>query len=79
MREESLSCWYRHRTKGGWPFSTTDNGWPVSDCTAEGLKTALLLAQVGSDISGEALEAEKLYEAVDLVLSLQVMLQLLFN
>ncbi|KAG6390924.1 hypothetical protein SASPL_148669 [Salvia splendens] len=71
MREESLSCWYRHRSKGGWPFSTTDNGWPVSNCTAEGLKTALLLAQVGSDISGEALEAEKLYEAVDLVLSLQ--------
>ncbi|KAG6430222.1 hypothetical protein SASPL_108284 [Salvia splendens] len=71
MREESLSCWYRHRSKGCWPFSTTDNGWPVSNCTAEGLKTALLLAQVGSDISGEALKAEKLYEAIDLVLSLQ--------
>lgn len=32
------SSWYRHRSKGGWPFSTTDNGWIVSDCTAEGLK-----------------------------------------
>ncbi|KAL1532951.1 Cycloartenol synthase [Salvia divinorum] len=71
MREESLSCWYRHRSKGGWPFSTTDNGWPVSDCTAEGLKTSLMLAQVGSEITGEALEAEKLYDAVDLILSLQ--------
>lgn len=41
MREDSsgdLSCWYRHSSKGGWPFSTADNGWPVSDCTAEGLK-----------------------------------------
>ncbi|KAJ0089711.1 hypothetical protein Patl1_14041 [Pistacia atlantica] len=33
-----LSSWYRHISKGGWPFSTPDNGWPVSDCTAEGLK-----------------------------------------
>ncbi|XP_028069188.1 cycloartenol synthase 2-like isoform X1 [Camellia sinensis] len=34
----NLSFWYRHISKGGWPFSTPDNGWPVSDCTAEGLK-----------------------------------------
>jgi len=34
----NTSCWYRHISKGGWPFSTQDNGWPVSDCTAEGLK-----------------------------------------
>ncbi|KAL6888522.1 hypothetical protein ACP4OV_009548 [Aristida adscensionis] len=33
-----LSYWYRHISKGGWPFSTADQGWPVSDCTAEGLK-----------------------------------------
>ncbi|KAK9931413.1 hypothetical protein M0R45_018689 [Rubus argutus] len=32
----NLSYWYRHISKGGWPFSTPDNGWPVSDCTAEG-------------------------------------------
>ncbi|THG14782.1 hypothetical protein TEA_027327 [Camellia sinensis var. sinensis] len=32
----NLSFWYRHISKGGWPFSTPDNGWPVSDCTAEG-------------------------------------------
>ncbi|GKV20477.1 hypothetical protein SLEP1_g30601 [Rubroshorea leprosula] len=25
---------YRHISKGGWPFSTPDSGWPVSDCTA---------------------------------------------
>ncbi|KAI3681373.1 hypothetical protein L6452_36167 [Arctium lappa] len=23
---------------GAWPFSTADHGWPISDCTAEGLK-----------------------------------------
>lgn len=33
-----LSYWYRHISKGGWPFSTPDNSWIVSDCTSEGLK-----------------------------------------
>ncbi|KAH6807073.1 cycloartenol synthase 1 [Perilla frutescens var. frutescens] len=74
MRSNSsadLSSWYRHRSKGGWPFSTTDNGWPVSDCTAEGLKTALMLSQLPSEIVGQPLEPEKLYDGVDLILSLQ--------
>ncbi len=34
---------YRHASKGGWPFSTRAHGWPITDCTAEGLKCALLL------------------------------------
>lgn len=29
---------YRHFTKGGWTFSDQDQGWVVSDCTAEALK-----------------------------------------
>lgn len=33
-----LNKWYRHISKGAWPFSTADHGWPISDCTAEGLK-----------------------------------------
>jgi lanosterol synthase len=32
---------YRHQTKGAWPFSTKDQGYTVSDCTAEGLKSVL--------------------------------------
>uniref|UniRef100_N1QUC3 Cycloartenol synthase n=1 Tax=Aegilops tauschii TaxID=37682 RepID=N1QUC3_AEGTA len=32
------SKWYRHISKGGWTHSTADQGWPVSDCTAEALK-----------------------------------------
>lgn len=32
---------YRHISKGGWPFSTADHGWPIADCTCEGLKVAL--------------------------------------
>jgi achilleol B synthase len=30
--------YYRHRSKGSWTLSTTDNGWSVSDCTAEALQ-----------------------------------------
>ncbi|KAJ0030221.1 hypothetical protein Pint_13911 [Pistacia integerrima] len=66
-----LSSWYRHISKGGWPFSTPDNGWPVSDCTAEGLKAAILLSQMSYDIVGEAIPATQLYEAVNVILSLQ--------
>jgi lanosterol synthase len=34
---------YRHLSKGAWPFSTKDQSYTVSDCTAEGLKAVLLL------------------------------------
>ncbi|PRQ60758.1 putative cycloartenol synthase [Rosa chinensis] len=67
----NLSYWYRHISKGGWPFSTQDNGWPVSDCTAEGLKAALLLSRLPCEIVGEAIAADQLYDAVNVVLSLQ--------
>ncbi|KAJ8450295.1 hypothetical protein Cgig2_004752 [Carnegiea gigantea] len=90
-----LNYWYRHISKGAWPFSTADHGWPISDCTAEGLKVmtsslmmghilfgstinntphfnaALLLSQLPSEIVGEPLEAEHLYDAVNILLSLQ--------
>ncbi|XP_075674232.1 cycloartenol synthase-like [Castanea sativa] len=66
-----LNYWYRHISKGGWPFSTPDNGWIVSDCTADGLKSALLLSQMPSAIVGEAIAADKLYDAVNVILSLQ--------
>ena len=34
---------YRHATKGAWPFSTKEQGYTVSDCTAEGLKSVIML------------------------------------
>lgn len=34
---------YRHISEGGWPFSTSAHGWPISDCTSEGLKAVLCL------------------------------------
>lgn len=37
---------YRHQTKGAWPFSTKEQGYTVSDCTAEGLKAVIMLQQI---------------------------------
>lgn len=40
---------FRTISKGGWPFSTQDHGWPIADCTAEGLKAALALRSLAVD------------------------------
>ncbi|XP_058112247.1 cycloartenol synthase-like [Magnolia sinica] len=66
-----LSFWYCHISKGAWPLSTRDHGWPISDCTAEGLKASLLLSQIPSKTVGEPIDANRLYDAVNVILSLQ--------
>uniref|UniRef100_A0A6N2KFM6 Terpene cyclase/mutase family member n=1 Tax=Salix viminalis TaxID=40686 RepID=A0A6N2KFM6_SALVM len=79
-----LSFWYRHISKGAWPFSTADHGWPISDCTAERLvfiydtypsnlsQAALLLSKITPEIVGEPLVANRFYDAVNVILSLQL-------
>ncbi|GLT26415.1 hypothetical protein SLA2020_014820 [Shorea laevis] len=62
---------YRHISKGSWTFSDQDHGWQLSDCTAEGLKCCLLMSMLPQEIVGEKLEPERLYDAVNVVLSLQ--------
>ncbi|XP_042490754.1 beta-amyrin synthase-like [Macadamia integrifolia] len=62
---------YRHISKGSWTFSDQDHGWQVSDCTAEGLKVTLLLSLMPPELVGEALEPHRLYDAVNIILSLQ--------
>ncbi|KAG5241014.1 cycloartenol synthase [Salix suchowensis] len=66
-----LNFWYRHISKGAWPFSTADHGWPISDCTAEGLKAVLLLSKLPTEMVGNALGVERLCDAVNVILSLQ--------
>jgi len=41
--EDNRERYYRHISKGGWPFSTAAHGWPISDCTSEALKGVLAL------------------------------------
>ncbi|RVW60206.1 Cycloartenol Synthase [Vitis vinifera] len=67
-----LKFWYRHISKGAWPFSTADQGWPISDCTAEGLKAVLLLSKLPVETVGEPLDMKHLSDAVNVILSLQV-------
>ncbi|KAM3749852.1 hypothetical protein ACB098_05G216900 [Castanea mollissima] len=67
-----LNFWYRHISKGAWPFSTADHGWPISDCTAEGLKAVLLLSTFPSETVGKLLVLKRLYDAVNVLLSLQL-------
>ncbi|KAL3753876.1 hypothetical protein ACJRO7_001167 [Eucalyptus globulus] len=62
---------HRHISKGSWTFSDQDHGWQVSDCTAESLKCCLLFSMMPPDIVGEKMEPEKLYDAVNVLLSLQ--------
>ncbi len=42
---DDLSDPYRQQRKGGWPFSTKENGYIVSDCAAESMKAVMLLQQ----------------------------------
>ncbi|KAI6689734.1 hypothetical protein NL676_026562 [Syzygium grande] len=62
---------HRHISKGSWTFLDQDHGWQVSDCTAEGLKCCLLFSMMPPEIVGEKMEPEKLYDAVNILLSLQ--------
>lgn len=57
----------RHGAKGGWPFSTLEHGWPISDCTAEGVK-ACLTTEEHMDWS---LEPERIEASIQWILSMQ--------
>ncbi|XP_022951766.1 beta-amyrin synthase-like [Cucurbita moschata] len=62
---------HRHISKGSWTFSDQDHGWQVSDCTAEALKCCLLFSLMRPEIVGDKMEAQRLYDSVNVLLSLQ--------
>ncbi|XP_071328727.1 lanosterol synthase [Trachinotus anak] len=62
--------YYRQMNKGGFPFSTRDCGWIVADCTAEGLKSVMLLQELCPSIS-QPIASERLYDAVNVLLSMR--------
>jgi lanosterol synthase len=59
--------YHRHASRGGWPFSNRAHGWPITDCTAEGLKCAIAL----DGRYDESIPEELLRESVRLILSWQ--------
>jgi lanosterol synthase len=60
---------YRHRTKGAWPFSNKVQGYTVSDCTAEGLRSTLQLQKLHGFPS--LISDERLKDSVDTLISMQ--------
>jgi squalene/oxidosqualene cyclase-like protein len=59
--------YFRHASRGGWPFSDRAHGWPITDCTAEGLLCALMLERrVGRPVPELLMR-----DAVALILSFQ--------
>jgi lanosterol synthase len=54
---------------GSWPFSTAENGWPVADCTAEGLSATLAIHDSG--LVKPIIDDKRIKEAVDIILSYQ--------
>lgn len=64
-----IEDWHRHISKGGWTFSTQDQGWVVSDCTAEALKACLTVSKLPDSVVGEKIPDERIFDAVNLILS----------
>lgn len=66
VQEDPMNAdqFHRHRTKGAWNFSTSNQGWQVSDCTAEGLRVILLLPHL-------PFPKARIFDAVDELLSLR--------
>jgi len=65
---------YRSASKGTWPFSTAEQAWPVTDCTAEAMKTALMFHHTDVLSAQEkTIDLERLKPAVDMLLAYQNM------
>lgn len=60
---------YRQVSKGAWPFSTRDQGYTVSDCTAEGIKATIALQKLHN--IPERITVDRLRDAVDVLLTMQ--------
>ena len=64
-------------SEGGWPFSTSAHGWPISDCSAEGLKGVLCLLKcdaVNNGVKSKELRSivlERLEKCISVMLTYQ--------
>jgi lanosterol synthase len=66
---DQAAC-YRQQRKGAWGFSTKKQGYTVSDCTSEGVKSVLML-QKQSEGYPELVPDLRLKDAIDVVLTMQ--------
>lgn len=61
---------YRDSSIGGFPFSTRAHDWPITDCTAEGVKCILNLNGIAS-LADIHVDPERLKLSIDLLLNIQ--------
>ncbi|ROT39023.1 lanosterol synthase [Sodiomyces alkalinus F11] len=66
--KDQAKC-YRHPRKGGWPFSNKTQGYAVSDCISEALKSVVLLQK--TDGYPQLLDDRRVFDAVDTILTYQ--------
>jgi squalene/oxidosqualene cyclase-like protein len=58
--------------KGGWAFSTFEQGWPITDCTAEGMKTSIKYMHSGVLSDAEkTITKERLQDSINVLLAYQ--------
>jgi len=71
MREDCIhqERSYRQQRKGGWAFSNKDQGYAVSDCISEALKSVILLQK--SPGYPQLLDDRRIFDAVDTLLTFQ--------
>ena len=71
--EDDYDTFYRDNGFGCWPFSTRDHDWPITDCTAEGIKCVLGLnkTNVIQNKIIQKVELERLKPAIDFLLKMQ--------
>jgi lanosterol synthase len=60
---------YRQQRKGGWTFSTKDQGYAVSDCISEAMKSVILLQRTPG--YPKLVSDERLCDAIDTLLKYQ--------
>ncbi|KAI4687077.1 uncharacterized protein J4E84_005448 [Alternaria hordeiaustralica] len=60
---------YRQQRKGAWGFSTRKQGYTVSDCTSEGLKSTLILQR--DNAFPELINERRVKDAIDVLLTMQ--------
>ncbi|PNS16468.1 Lanosterol synthase [Sphaceloma murrayae] len=60
---------YRHPHKGAWAFSTKNQSYTVSDCTAEGVRSVMLLQTLPG--YPKLVSDERIFLAIDLLLTMQ--------
>lgn len=66
---ETHQEFFRHPMIGSWPFSTAEQGWPVADCTAEGLSATLAIHK--TRLFKQTINDARIKQAVDIILSYQ--------